>query len=85
MREHLTESEMEKVLAVLKQNKHGHRDWLIGLLIYRHGLRVCKLRWDDIDLTKRTIAVHRLKGTTLEAQAARAVGAKSSPAYAVVA
>ena len=40
---------------------------LIGLLIYRHGLRVseaCDLRWDDIDLGKRTIIVRRLKGST---------------------
>ena len=45
----------------------GHRDWLIGLIIYRHGLRVseaCDLRWDDIDLPKRTIIVRRLKGST---------------------
>jgi integrase len=44
--------ELAAVLAVLKRNRHGHRDWLIGLLIYRHGLRVseaCDLRWDDID------------------------------------
>jgi integrase len=43
------------------------RDWLIGLVIYRHGLRVseaCDLRWDDIDLPKRTIIVRRLKGST---------------------
>ena len=49
---------MEKLLAALRRNRHGERDWLIGLLIYRHGLRVseaCDLRWDDIDLTKRTI------------------------------
>jgi hypothetical protein len=39
-REHLTESEMTKLLAALKSNRHGHRDWLIGLVIYRHGLRV---------------------------------------------
>jgi integrase len=40
---------------------------LIVLLIYRHGLRVseaCDLRWDDIDLMKRTIIVRRLKGST---------------------
>jgi len=64
VREHLTESEMDKLLAALKQNRHGHRDWLIGLLTYRHGLRVseaCDLRWDDLDLPKRTIAVRRLK------------------------
>ena len=58
---------MEKLLAALRRNRHGERDWLIGLLIYRHGLRVseaCDLRWDDIDLTKRTIIVRRLKGST---------------------
>ena len=67
IREHLTEAEMDKLLAELKRNRHGHRDWLIGLIIYRHGLRVseaCDLRWDDIDLPKRTIMVRRLKGST---------------------
>jgi integrase len=67
VREHLTEGEIAKLLATLKANRHGHRDWLIGLLIYRHGLRVseaCDLRWDDCDLPKRTIAVRRLKGST---------------------
>jgi integrase len=64
VREHLTEAEMDKLLAALKGNRHGHRDWLIGLVIYRHGLRVseaCDLRWDDIDLRKRTIVVRRLR------------------------
>ena len=64
--EHLTEAQMAKLLTALKRNRHGHRDWLIGLLIYRHGLRVseaCDLRWDDIDLPKRTIIVRRLKGS----------------------
>src|SRR6516164_10416772 len=67
VREHLTEAEMAKLLAALRGNRHGHRDWLIALLIYRHGLRVseaCDLRWDDIDLAKRTIIVRRLKGST---------------------
>jgi integrase len=67
VREHLTEGEMDKLLAALKRNRHDHRDWLIGLVIYRHGLRVseaCDLRWDDIDLPKRTIIVRRLKGST---------------------
>jgi hypothetical protein len=40
IREHLTEAEMDKLLAALNRNRHGHRDWLIGLIIYRHGLRV---------------------------------------------
>jgi site-specific recombinase XerD len=58
---------MDKLVAALKRNRHGQRVWLIGLVIYRHGLRVseaCDLRWDDIDLTKRTIIVRRLKGST---------------------
>ena len=66
-REHLTEAEIAKLLATLKANRHGHRDWMIGLLIYRHGLRVfeaCDVRWDDLDLPKRTITVRRLKGST---------------------
>ena len=66
VREHLTEAEVTKLLAALKHNRHGHRDWLIGLMIYRHGLRVseaCDLRWDDIDLAARTIVIRRLKGS----------------------
>ena len=66
VREHLTEDEIDKLLGALKANRHGQRDWLIGLLIYRHGLRVseaCDLRWDDINLPKRTIQVRRLKGS----------------------
>src|SRR5262245_4454131 len=66
VREHLTEDEVGKLLAALKANRHGQRDWLIGLLVYRHGLRVseaCDLRWDDINLAKRTIQVRRLKGS----------------------
>src|SRR5215813_13906244 len=57
IREHLTEGEIDKLLGALKRNRHGHRDWLIGLVIYRHGPRVseaCDLRWDDIDLPTRT-------------------------------
>ena len=40
VREHLTEAEVDKLLPALKGNRHGHRDRLIGLVIYRHGLRV---------------------------------------------
>jgi type 1 fimbriae regulatory protein FimB/type 1 fimbriae regulatory protein FimE len=66
VREHLTEDEMAKLLDALSRNRHGQRDRLIGLLIYRHGLRVseaCNLRWDDVDFTKRTVDVRRLKGS----------------------
>ena len=33
VREHLTEAEVGKLLKALKANRHGHRDWLIGLLL----------------------------------------------------
>jgi type 1 fimbriae regulatory protein FimB/type 1 fimbriae regulatory protein FimE len=65
-REHLTEAEIDQLLVALRRNRHGHRDWLIGLVIYRHGLRVseaCDLRWDDLDLPKRTMICRRLKGS----------------------
>jgi site-specific recombinase XerD len=65
-REHLTEAEIGKLLAALKANRHGQRDWLIGLITFRHGLRVselCDLRWDDLDLAKSTVLVRRLKGS----------------------
>ena len=38
---------------------------MIGLVTYRHGLLVseaCDLRWDDIDLPKRTIIVRQPLG-----------------------
>ena len=66
VREHLTEAEISKLLAALRGNRHGPRDWLIGLMIYRHRPRVseaCDLRWDDIDLAARTIVIRRLKGS----------------------
>jgi integrase len=66
VREHLTKAEVDKLLVAPKRSRHGHRDRLIGLLIYRHGLRVseaCDLRWDDIDLGKRTIIAARREGT----------------------
>jgi site-specific recombinase XerD len=66
VREHLTEAEIDKLLKALRANRNGHRDWLIGLVCYRHGLRVselCDLRWDDLDLPKRTIQIRRLKGS----------------------
>src|SRR6516225_6567814 len=56
---------MDKLLGAEAQP--GTAIGLIGLIIYRHGLRVseaCDLRWDDIDLPKRTIIVRRLKGST---------------------
>lgn len=63
-REHLTETEVEKLIEATKANRHGHRDATMVLVAYRHGLRaseICDLRWDQIDFTSATLHVHRVK------------------------
>jgi site-specific recombinase XerD len=50
--------------AAKKLGRHGHRDFTLILIDYRHGLRVselCELTWDQIDLNRGTIYVKRLK------------------------
>jgi type 1 fimbriae regulatory protein FimB/type 1 fimbriae regulatory protein FimE len=42
-REHLTESEVERLIDALKNNRWGHRDATMVLLAYRHGLRAAEL------------------------------------------
>ncbi|MGA9196091.1 MAG: tyrosine-type recombinase/integrase [Pseudolabrys sp.] len=63
-REHLTETEVEKLIEATNANRHGHRDATMVLVAYRHGLRaseICDLRWDQIDFTSATLHVHRVK------------------------
>ncbi|MGP0094650.1 MAG: tyrosine-type recombinase/integrase [Xanthobacteraceae bacterium] len=63
-REHLTPSEVEKLIEAAKANRHGHRDATMLLLTYRHGLRaaeVCDLRWDQIDFNGAVLHVRRVK------------------------
>ena len=38
-REHLTADEVECLIEAAKDNRHGHRDELMVLLTFRHGLR----------------------------------------------
>jgi site-specific recombinase XerD len=42
-REHLTANEVEKLIEEDKTNRHGHRDGLMVLLAYRHGLRAAEV------------------------------------------
>ena len=42
-REHLTESEVERLIAAAKRNRCGHSDATMLLVAYRHGLRVSEL------------------------------------------
>src|ERR1035437_5908043 len=63
-REHLTETEVEKLIEAAKDNRYGHRDVTMILVAYRHGLRaseVCDLRWEQIDWNSATLHVRRVK------------------------
>ena len=60
----LSEQEMERLLEAAKQNRHGTRNFLLLLMMYRHGLRVSEaiaVRRTDIDLKMARVWVQRLK------------------------
>jgi integrase len=66
-REHLTIDEVERLIAEAKTNRYGHRDALMVLLAFRHGLRaaeVCDLRWEQVDFKTASLHVRRLKNGT---------------------
>ena len=63
-REHLTETEVEKLIDAAKSNRYGHRDATMLFVAYRHGLRaseVTDLRWEQIDWKSATLHVRRVK------------------------
>lgn len=64
-REYLTVSEVNQLIKAAKSlGRHGERDSLLILVMYRHALRVGEaidLRWDQIDLNKGRMHVNRLK------------------------
>src|SRR5262249_1190919 len=63
-REYLTEREVERLMKVAANNRHGHRDATMILMAFRHGLRaseLCSLRWEQVDLGHGRLHVHRLK------------------------
>jgi integrase len=63
-REHLTETEVEKLIEAAKGNRYGHRDATMILVTYRHGLRaseVTDLRWEQVDFNSATLHVRRVK------------------------
>src|SRR4249919_3673595 len=65
-RQALTQDELDRLFTALKGNRHGHRDYMVALVTFLHGLRVSELidlRWDDVDFRKGTIAIRRLKGS----------------------
>jgi len=68
-REHLTPSEVEKLIEATKTNRHGHRDATMLLVAFRHGLRaseLCELEWSQVDFHGATLHVRRANTESLK-------------------
>jgi integrase len=65
--EHLTIDEVERLIKAASNNRHGHRDALMMLLSFRHGLRaaeICDLCWEQVDFKTANLHVRRAKNGT---------------------
>lgn len=60
----LSDAELGALLTAAKAGRHGVRDYLLMLTMFRHGLRVSEaigLRRDEVDLDRARLWVRRLK------------------------
>jgi len=63
-REYLTEAEVERLIKAAGDNRHAHRDQIMLLTTFRHGLRTCEaisLKWDAVDFVRGELHVNRAK------------------------
>src|SRR5262252_7316960 len=66
-REYLTDGEIARLITAAGKNRYGHRDAIMVLVAYRHGLRageLVTLRWDAVDFAHGRLHVSRLKGSS---------------------
>ena len=62
----LDPTEMKAFLEAAKAGRQGVRDYLLFLMMYRHGLRCSEavvLRVEDVSFDRATLWVKRLKGS----------------------
>lgn len=63
-REYLTSTEVKQIREAAKRlGRHGFRNWVLIMMLYRHGLRVGEvvdLRWEQVKLETGELHVNRL-------------------------
>lgn len=64
-RDYLAPAQIDRLLAAARKGRHGSRDHLLILMMFRHGLRVSEaiaMRRDHVDLEQSRVWIARLKG-----------------------